>query len=95
MKVTKKHLNPTRKSTNHVKIKPSHQAVVEEAVTVAAVEADAVAAHVDVVAQAVVAAAIVVVAIADEGTYIKRRFQNVIIFIYINFTYSNVTYSYR
>merc|ERR1712131_411342 len=67
MKVTRKHLNPTKKSTNHVTIKPNHhQTVVEEAVTVAAGEADAVAARVDVVVQAVVAAAIVVAVTADE-----------------------------
>lgn len=65
MKVTRKHLNPTRKSMNHVTIKLNHQAVVE-ADTVVAVVADAVAAPVDVVVQAVVAEAIVVVAIADE-----------------------------
>ena len=81
----KKHPNPTRKSMNHVKINPNHQAVEEEAVTVVAVEADVVAAHADAVVQAVVAAATVEAAIADEGKYKIRFFQNVII-IYSNFT---------
>ena len=75
----KKHPNPTRKSMNHVKINPNHQAVEEEAVIAVAVEADAVAAHVDVVVHPVVAAAIVEVAIADEGKFKIRLCQNVII----------------